>query len=52
MPTLQSVPPKEDDILKMLACQVHVGAKNVDQNMARYMWKRRNDGKYSSIVYS
>ena len=35
---------KEEDILKMLACQTHIGSKNVDLNMERYMWKRRADG--------
>lgn len=39
-----AVAPKEEDILKMLACQTHLGAKNVDLNMERYMWKRRADG--------
>jgi len=35
---------KEDDLQKLLACQVHVGTKNIDHNMARYVYKRRADG--------
>jgi len=38
--------PKEDDIAKMLASEVHLGTKNLDAAMARYMWKRRPDGHY------
>jgi len=35
---------KEDDILKMLACDVHIGTRNLDVSMGTYVWKRRNDG--------
>jgi len=35
---------KEDDIQKMLACQVHIGGKNLEPAMERYLWKRRQDG--------
>eukprot|EP00735_Rhodelphis_limneticus_P000652 TRINITY_DN11171_c0_g1::TRINITY_DN11171_c0_g1_i1::g.6627::m.6627 TRINITY_DN11171_c0_g1::TRINITY_DN11171_c0_g1_i1::g.6627 ORF type:complete len:300 (-),score=106.47,sp/Q9ZSR8/RSSA_BRANA/60.99/5e-118,Ribosomal_S2/PF00318.15/2.7e-21,Ribosomal_S2/PF00318.15/2.7e-21 TRINITY_DN11171_c0_g1_i1:53-892(-) len=35
---------KESDILLMLAAQTHLGTKNVDFQMERYVWKRRNDG--------
>lgn len=28
----------------MLAAQVHVGTKNLDPNMARYIWRRKKDG--------
>jgi len=35
---------KEDDILKMLACQVHIGTRNLDVSMEPYIWKRRSDG--------
>lgn len=44
--TSKALQPTPDDILKMLACQVHIGSKNVDQNMARYIFKRRNDGVF------
>ena len=29
----------------MLAAYVHLGTKNCDFQMTRYVWKRRNDGK-------
>jgi len=35
---------KEDDILKMLACQVHIGTRNLEVPMLPYVWKRRSDG--------
>jgi len=38
--------PKEDDISKMLACQVHIGSRNLEPAMGRYIWKRRNDGVF------
>ncbi|KAL1804112.1 hypothetical protein ACET3Z_032759 [Daucus carota] len=37
---------KEADIQKMLAAEVHLGAKNCDFQMERYVFKRRNDGIY------
>ena len=36
--------PHDEDILKMLACQVHLGSQNLDPNMQRYTYKRRSDG--------
>jgi len=38
--------PKEDDIQKMLAADVHLGTTNLDPGMADYCWKRRADGFY------
>jgi len=38
--------PKEDDIQKLLACQAHIGSKNLEPAMERYVWKRRSDGVY------
>jgi len=35
---------KEEDVQKMLACGVHLGAKNMDPSMERYVFKRRSDG--------
>jgi small subunit ribosomal protein SAe len=35
---------KEEDVKLMLAAQVHVGTKNLNCNMARYVWRRRRDG--------
>jgi len=37
---------REDDVQKMLACQVHIGSRNLDPSMGRYVWKRRSDGVY------
>jgi len=36
--------PTPYDIQMMLACNVHLGAKNLDQNMAKYVHKTRQDG--------
>jgi len=36
----------EDDIRKLLVSQVHMGTKNLDYQMAHYVWKRRADGVY------
>jgi len=35
---------KEDDVQKMLACQTHLGTKNLEPAMERYVYKRRQDG--------
>lgn len=35
---------KEADIQMMLAAEVHLGTKNCDYQMERYVFKRRNDG--------
>jgi small subunit ribosomal protein SAe len=37
---------REDDIQKMLACQVHIGTRTLEPAMQRYVWKRRSDGVY------
>ncbi|PIN08907.1 40S ribosomal protein SA (P40)/Laminin receptor 1 [Handroanthus impetiginosus] len=37
---------KEEDIRMMLAAEVHLGTKNCDFQMERYVFKRRNDGIY------
>ncbi|GAU38082.1 hypothetical protein TSUD_318760, partial [Trifolium subterraneum] len=37
---------KEADIQMMLAADVHLGTKNCDYQMERYIFKRRNDGIY------
>lgn len=37
---------KEEDILMMLAAHVHLGTKNCDFQMERYIYKRRSDGIY------
>jgi len=35
---------KEEDVQKMLACQTHLGTKNLEAAMERYVYKRRQDG--------
>ncbi|CAK9189993.1 unnamed protein product [Sphagnum troendelagicum] len=35
---------KEADVQMMLAADVHLGTKNCDFQMERYVWKRRSDG--------
>ena len=39
-----SLSPKELDVQRMLACEVHIGTRNVDFQMERYVWRRRMDG--------
>jgi small subunit ribosomal protein SAe len=36
--------PKEEDIQLLLATTAHLGSRNVDINMKRYVWRRRADG--------
>ncbi len=36
--------PSEEDIAKMLACQVHLGSRNSNTAMQTYIYKRRSDG--------
>ena len=38
---------KEADIQMMLAAEVHLGTKNCNFQMERYVFKRRNDGVFS-----
>lgn len=40
---LQVLAPKEDDVTKMLMASAHIGAKNVDYQMKKYIYKRRAD---------
>jgi len=35
---------QEDDAKKLLAAGAHIGGKNCDSNMEKYVWKRRVDG--------
>ena len=40
-----SLAPSEADIKLMLAAKVHLGTRNCDSNMERYVWKQRtHDG--------
>ena len=36
--------PKPEDFKMMLACQVHLGTRNCEDAMSRYVWKQRTDG--------
>ncbi|XP_021903011.1 40S ribosomal protein SA-like [Carica papaya] len=44
--TARQLSQKEADIQMMLAAEVHLGTKNCDFQMERYVFKRRNDGIY------
>lgn len=35
---------KEDDVKMMVVCQSHLGTRNIDHRMARYVFKRTADG--------
>jgi len=35
---------REEDLKLLLAANCHIGAKNCDANMERYVWRRRKDG--------
>lgn len=41
-----SLNPKQEDIAKMLVCQVHIGSRNLEASMERYIWKRKADGNF------
>jgi small subunit ribosomal protein SAe len=41
---LACLQPTEDDITKFLLASTHVGTKNTDQNMKKYVYKRKGDG--------
>jgi len=41
---LSILAPKEADITQLLMAGVHLGAKNVDPQMAKYVYKRKADG--------
>merc|ERR1711976_302996 len=46
--TMSQIPdclaPTNDDIAKLVACDTHTGSTNCDQEMTRYVFKRRGDG--------
>ena len=43
---------KEDDVLKILAAQLHVGSKDVDHQMNTYVWKKKpkNEGRIKTLA--
>ena len=42
--------PRADDIVKMLVAQVHSGSRNLDVQMAPYVYKRRPDGINTQLI--
>lgn len=40
----------EADIKMMCAAEVHLGTKNCNYQMERYVFKRRNDGKFLVFI--
>ena len=44
MATNAQLSQKESDIKMMCAAEVHLGTKNCNYQMERYVFKRRNDG--------
>jgi len=40
----ESLQLRQEDVVKFLVCQTHVGARNVDHQMEQYVYKRKNDG--------
>lgn len=41
---------KEDDVLKILAAQLHVGSKDVNYQMDTYVWKKKPRNESASII--
>ena len=41
---------KEDDVLKILAAQLHIGSKDVDYQMETYVWKKKPKNEAQSII--
>ncbi|CAF0833724.1 unnamed protein product [Adineta steineri] len=41
---------KEDDVLKILAAQLHIGSKDVDFQMDTYVWKKKPKNEGSTII--
>lgn len=40
----ESMQLRSEDVVKFLVCLTHIGAKNVDTQMAQYTWARKKDG--------
>lgn len=36
---------KEEDVAKLLVATTHLGANNLDHQMAQYVWKKKSDGE-------
>jgi len=37
---------KDEDVKKLIVANAHLGTKNMDSHMKRYIWRRRADGVY------
>jgi len=42
----ESMQLRQDDVVKFVVCQTHIGARNVDHQMEQYVYKRKQDGIY------
>uniref|UniRef100_A0A183CH47 Ubiquitin-fold modifier-conjugating enzyme 1 n=1 Tax=Globodera pallida TaxID=36090 RepID=A0A183CH47_GLOPA len=42
----------DDDAIKFLVCESHVGTKKLDHQMEHYVWKRRSDGAFTSSTFA
>lgn len=51
MATKSGLSQKEADIQMMLAADVHLGTKNCDFQMERYVFKRRTDGNNNKSLF-
>jgi len=47
---MSQIPPvlnlREEDVRRMIACSVHIGSQNMDVSMARYVFKRNENGAH------
>ena len=43
---MANFPLKDDDAMKLLVCEAHIGSTNADHQAANYVYKRRNDGTH------
>lgn len=47
---LDSLQLRQDDVIKMIGCQTHLGSQNIDFQMEQYVYKRKTDGKKQEIA--
>lgn len=40
----------EDEAMKFIVCETHIGTKNLDFQMENYMYKRRSDGSIILLI--
>lgn len=46
----EALHPSDEDILRMLACEVQKGSSSINANMKRYVWKKTNDKNGGHII--